>query len=30
MWGISRIGKQVVRRSDTTVEPLPDDNPWME
>ncbi len=27
---ISRIGRQTVRRSDTTVEPLPGDNPWKE
>ena len=27
---ISRIGKQTVTRSDTTIEPLPDDNPWKE
>ena len=27
---ISRIRRQTVRRSDTTVEPLPEDNPWKE
>ena len=27
---ISRIGKQVVKRADTTVEPLPGHNPWKE
>ncbi|MEQ8264616.1 TIGR04076 family protein [Pseudohaliea sp.] len=27
---ISRIGRQVVRRDDTTVEPLPENNPWKE
>jgi uncharacterized repeat protein (TIGR04076 family) len=27
---ISRIGHQVVRRDDTTVEPLPENNPWKE
>ena len=27
---ISRIGKQVVSRDETTIEPLPDDNPWKE
>lgn len=27
---ISRIARQVVKRADTTVEPLPDDNPWKE
>ena len=27
---ISRIGKRVVRRADTTVEPLPESNPWTE
>ncbi len=27
---ISRIGKKVVQRSDTTIEPLPDNNPWKE
>jgi len=27
---ISRIGRQTVRRSDTTIEPLPDENPWKE
>ena len=27
---ISRIGKRVVSRADTTVEPLPERNPWME
>jgi uncharacterized repeat protein (TIGR04076 family) len=27
---ISRIGRQTVRRGDTTVEPLPEDNPWKE
>ena len=25
---ISRIGKRVYRRDDTTVEPLPENNPW--
>ena len=25
---ISRIGRQVVPRDDTTVEPLPENNPW--
>ena len=27
---ISRIGKRVFRRDDTTVEPLPGNNPWKE
>ena len=27
---ISRIGKRVVKRADTTVEPLPGHNPWKE
>lgn len=27
---ISRIGRQTVRRADTTVEPLPENNPWKE
>ncbi len=27
---VSRIGKQVVRRSDTTVVPLPTNNDWIE
>jgi len=27
---ISRIARQTVHRSDTTVEPLPADNPWKE
>ena len=27
---ISRIGKQTVTRSDTTIEPLPENNPWKE
>ena len=27
---ISRVGRQRVRRADTTVEPLPEDNPWKE
>ena len=27
---ISRIGKRVFRRDDTTAEPLPRDNPWTE
>ncbi|MHA7814999.1 MAG: TIGR04076 family protein [Pseudohaliea sp.] len=27
---ISRIGRQVVHRDDTTIEPLPEDNPWKE
>ena len=27
---ISRIGKRTFRRSDTTIEPLPEDNPWKE
>ena len=27
---ISRIGSTVVKRDETTVEPLPDDNPWKE
>lgn len=27
---ISRIGKQVFTRSDTTIEPLPENNSWME
>ena len=27
---IHRIGKQTFRRDDTTIEPLPEDNPWKE
>lgn len=27
---ISRIGKQQVNRADTTIEPLPENNPWKE
>jgi len=27
---ISRIGRQVVLRDDTTIEPLPENNPWKE
>jgi uncharacterized repeat protein (TIGR04076 family) len=27
---ISRIGRRTVRRDDTTIEPLPENNPWKE
>ncbi len=27
---ISRIGRRVLERDDTTIEPLPEDNPWKE
>lgn len=27
---ISRIGRQTVTRADTTIEPLPENNPWKE
>ena len=27
---ISRIGKQIIKRSDTTIVPLPDKNDWIE
>lgn len=27
---ISRIGKRIVRRADTTIEPLPENNDWKE
>ena len=27
---ITRIGRRLVQRDDTTVEPLPEDNPWKE
>ncbi len=27
---ISRIGRLVLKRAETTIEPLPEDNPWQE